>query len=242
MPSDDLTLLDGVAEVAEIASPNSPRTVTQRAFDEARSRSLFYPGMPRAKRIAERLKMTWPDVLATAHAHDDERGRLHANKTQPPPAKWVTRENAASALAVVAHRLSTDSLTQDEYDRERARMVAADAKRWMHGRQLRLPTHEQVTRAHGSWDAAVRGAGLQPQPATGKTTGKAWTRTDCVNAVARYLGDAARPSATGYRDWAAKQAGKTPTLGAIRRFGGWPVVSREASDRLLERKLGINAQ
>ncbi len=248
MPQNDLTLLDAVAEVAALASPTSPRTVSQRAFDAARSRSLFYPNLPHAKHIAERLKMTWPDVLAVAHAWGDEQNKLLGAKGRGPNAKWVTPENAASALAVVAHRLGKDSLTQGEYRRERAKMLAHDAKRWMHGGQLRMPSEEQVVGVHGSWDAALSAASLQSttqrerKPAKPRPRGKG--ASDCVAAVVRYLKEAGgdHPTATGYEDWYSTQE-TAPSLDTIKkRHRGWSGTLDEAESRLLEEKLGIRAQ
>jgi hypothetical protein len=245
------TLLDAVLEIASLANPTSPRTVSQRQFDAARARSLFYPGLPRAKHIAERLKMTWPDVLAVAHAHRDEQNHLLGAKGRGPAAKWVTRENSASALAVVAKRLNANSLTEGEYRREREKMLAADAKRWMHGGQLRMPTEQQVVGAHGSWDAALSAAGLQSttklppravgaakKPAKPSVSGK---DNDCVAVVARYLKETGgnSPTVTGYEDWRSTQE-SAPSLETIKkRHGGWSAVLGEAEDRLLEEKLGI---
>jgi hypothetical protein len=245
VPRNNLTLLDAVAEVAGLANPTSPRTVSQRAFDEARLRSLFYPGLPRAKNIAKRLKMTWPDVLTVAHAWGDERGRLYAAKTREPAAKWVTPENAASALAVVAKRLNADSLTKGEYRREREKMLANDAKRWMHGGQLRMPSEKQVVGVHGSWDAALSAAGLQSttqrEGKYAKPRPRGTGASDCVAVVARYLKETGgnSPTATGYEDWRSTQE-SAPSLDIIKkRHGRWSAVLGEAEDRLLEEKLGI---
>lgn len=243
MPRNERWLLDGVAEVAGLADPQSPRTVSQRAFDAARARSLLYPDLPRAKRITEKLGLKWRDVLTVAHAWGDEQGRLIAAKTREPNAKWVTPENAASSLAVIAKRLNTTSLTGGDYRRERARMLANDAKRWMHGRQLRMPSEQQVARAHGSWDAALRAAGLQSTTQRSRQHAKPRPRgidNDCVVAVARYLKEAGRhPTPAGYKDWRSTQKA-APSLDTVtRRHGGWPAVLSEAQDRLLEEKLGI---
>jgi hypothetical protein len=248
LPQNDLTLLDAVLEVASLANPTSSRTVSQREFDEARSRSLFYPNLSRAKRITERLGLKWHEVLAVAHAHRDEQNKLLGAKGRGPNAKWVTPENAASALAVVAHRLGKDSLTQGEYRRERAKMLAHDAKRWMHGGQLRMPSEQQIVGVHGSWDAALSAASLQSttqrerKPAKPRPRGKG--ASDCVAAVVRYLKEAGdnHPTSTGYEDWRSTQAA-APSLNTInKRHSGWHVVLGEAESRLLEEKLGIRRQ
>jgi hypothetical protein len=245
VPRNDLTLLDAVAEVAAFANPKNPRTVSQRQFDAARTRSLFYPNLPHAKHIAEQLGLKWPDVLKVAHAHRDEQNKLLGAKGRGPNAKWVTSENAAAALAVAAKRLGKGSLTQDEYRREREKMLAADAKRWLHGGQLRIPSEQQVATVHGSWDAALSAANLQSTTQRERKQAKPRPRgkdNDCVAAVARYLKEAGRhPTRIGYENWRSEQE-TAPSLSTItKRHGGWSVVLSEAQDRLLEGKLGIRS-
>jgi hypothetical protein len=67
----------------------------------------------------------------------------------------------AASLRLVAARLGTDSPTTVEYRADRARLLAEDRVRWLHGRALLLPDDEQVIAAAGSWDAALRLAGLE---------------------------------------------------------------------------------
>jgi hypothetical protein len=246
VPLNDLTLLGGVAEVSSLADLESPLTVSQRAFDAARPRRLFYPGLPRAKRITERLKLPWRDVLEIAHAPEDKQTRLLAARRKEPDAKWVTPENAASALAVAATRLKVASLTQDEYRRERGKMLAHDARQWMHGGALRMPTEHQVRHVLGSWDAALRAAGLQDTTQRQRKPGKprtTWTHGLCVAAVARYIADAGRHStSTGYKDWCSQQKKPAPSLDTLSKFGGWPVVHGEALGTLPEQDFRIGHQ
>jgi hypothetical protein len=238
----DLILLDAVLEVASLASPTSPRTVSQREFDDARARSLIYPNLPRAKRITEKLGLKWGEVLAVAHAHRDEQNRLLGAKGREPNTKWVTPENAASALAVVAHRLGVDSPTQDEYRREREKMLATDAKRWMHGRQLRMPSRQQIVAVHGSWDAALLAADLlttaerERKPAKPMVRGK---QNDCVAEIARYLTETGRRHSTaeGYKDWRSKQKAAPSMRTIVARHGSWSTAHSEALDLLVEREV-----
>lgn len=65
--------------------------------------------------------------------------------------------------------MKSDSLTPGQYRRARDELLAADHARHTHGRQLRLPTDNQlITRfggaATGGWDLALHAAGLHPAP------------------------------------------------------------------------------
>lgn len=155
-------LLRGVRGVAALVDPAAPLTVTQAAFDAARTRGPTHAGLPRAKRIAERLGLPWRDVLTVAHAPEAEQNKRLGVGTRAAGADWLTSAGARSALRVAALRRGAGTLTLTEYRAERAAMLAADRARWMHGGALRLPTDEQVVALAGSWDAALRLAGLAP--------------------------------------------------------------------------------
>jgi len=166
-------LLRGVREVAALANPTEPLAVSQRAFDAARERSAAHAALPRAKRVAERLGVTWRDVLAVAHAPVARQNRLLAMKTLRPMADWLTEGNVRSALRLVAHRLGEDSVTKAAYRAERAKLVAADERRWLHGGSLRMPSDEAIKTRIGSWDAALRLAGLRVTSERGSGLGAA---------------------------------------------------------------------
>jgi hypothetical protein len=157
-----LAVLRGVREVAALARPDEPSAASQRAFDIARERSPEHDGLPRAKRIAERLRLSWPDVLSVAHAPEAEQNKLLGLGTRSARVDWLIRDDVRPALRVVALRRGVDSLTLSEYRAERNVILAADRARWMHGGALRLPTDEQVIALAGSWDAALRAADLRP--------------------------------------------------------------------------------
>jgi hypothetical protein len=116
--------------------------------------------LPAAKRIAERLGLSWRDVLAVAHSPETEQNKLLGLRTRADRADWITREGVCSALRVVALRRGADTLTLSEYRAEHQAMLAADRARWMHGGALRVPTDEQIVAVAGSWEAALRLAGL----------------------------------------------------------------------------------
>src|SRR5580693_931411 len=155
---DSLTLLKVVREVSLLADPDEPAAASQRSFDSARERSPEHDGLPRAKRIAERLRLSWPDVLNIAHATEAEQNRLLGLRTRAARADWLGGEPVAAvrpALRVVALRRGVETLTLAEYRAERNAILSADRARWMHGGALRLPTDEQVIAVAGSWDAAL---------------------------------------------------------------------------------------
>ena len=152
-------LLRAVREVAAVASPGRSAATTQRAFDAARERSPGHAGLPPARRITERLGLPWGDVLAVAHAPEAEQNRLLAIRTRDSREDWLTAEHAVTVLGLVAARLGVESLSQREYRVERDR-IAAGRARLRSGRQLLLPTDAQIIAAVGSWDEALRRAGL----------------------------------------------------------------------------------
>jgi hypothetical protein len=156
-----LLLLRGVREVAAQANPDKPLSVSQSAFDAARERSPEHATLPRPKRITEQLRLQWREVLALAHAPETEQNKLLGVRTRAARVDWLTWDDARSALRVVALRRGVDSLTLAEYRMERNAILAADRARWLHGGALRLPTDEQIIALAGSWDAALRLAGLK---------------------------------------------------------------------------------
>jgi hypothetical protein len=119
--------------------------------------------------------MSWPEVLELAHApastHNHRLGRAHGESEQD----WLTPERIAYLLKRVSRRLNSSSVTPGQYRQERARMLALNRSRWLHGGHLRLPTDEQIriamraasvpevhrdTSKAGAWEAALALAGL----------------------------------------------------------------------------------
>lgn len=72
-------------------------------------------------------------------------------------------------LQIVGSRLRTDTLSTSEYRIEQESILAEDWKRWLHGRQLLFPTTDQIVTVVGSWEGALRLAGLQPTRKPGPT-------------------------------------------------------------------------
>jgi hypothetical protein len=190
-------MLQGVREVSLLADAQEPTGTTQQAFDAARSRSHRFSTVPRAKRIAEQLRLSWREVLALAHeppdTHAHRLSRKHSEQQD-----WLTEDYIAFALSSVAHRLGRDSISPSQYRSEREKMLAADHKHWLHGRQLILPTDDQIRIAlGGDWNRALVLAGLvdrQPHTGVGAST---------VDLLERcYAAHGAQPSAEELRRFA----------------------------------------
>ena len=154
-------LLRGVREVAALAQPDDPGSVTQRAFDAARARSAAHADLPPARRTTERLGLPWRDVLALAHEPVEEQNKLLGAKDRSLRADdWLTDEHVVAVLGLAAARIGMDTVSLAEYDAERRKLVRANGRR-VNGHGLLLPTPRQIVHKTGSWDEALRLAGLR---------------------------------------------------------------------------------
>jgi hypothetical protein len=164
-------LLAGVREVAALANPAEPEAVTQRAFDAARERSTEHAGLPPARRITERLKWHWREVLSVAHEPEAAQSKLLGAKgiKAPRSTDWLSESHVAAVLQLIAARLGADTVSMNEYRAEQKKIVATDHARWFHGRKLLMPVDTQIVGAAGSWDEALRFAGLRVQRKPGPT-------------------------------------------------------------------------
>ena len=246
MAQDQLVLLDAVREVSVLASPADPQAVTQRAFDAERERSPAHAGLPPAKRITEKLGLSWEAVLAIAHAPEKEQNnRLATKGREPSSADWLNEKHIVAVLQIVAKRLNKKTLTMPAYSAEREKLLAEDRPRRSQGR-LPLPTTHQITRVTGSWGDALTRAGLgrkrKPAPAH-KTEAPvapdygSWDYDSCVDAVARCLAQLpankrSRSTPADYETWAAEQE-HAPPIGIIRRHcKRWVAARHDAMSRL----------
>lgn len=165
---DAMMLLRGVREVASHADAENPIQVSQRRFDAARQVSQSFTSLPRAYRIAERLQMPWRDVLVLAHAPASRHAHRLGRVQTEPAHDWLTRDVIAFALRLVAVRLGVQSVSPVEYRVERAKLLRDDHAAYLHGRQLRLPSEDQIRIAmDGDWDAALALAALAPRAPRG---------------------------------------------------------------------------
>jgi hypothetical protein len=173
---ESLQLLQSVREVTLAANPSEPTAVSQRAFDAARTNAHGESGndasLPVARNIAKTLRLPWHEVVAVAHEPEDVQNHRLSQKQTVPYQDWLTHEYVGSVLKLAAHRLGTNTLTPDRYRAVAASLAAADDKRWLHGRQILVPSDDQIIAAcggsaAGGWDRALALAGLKPRPGLG---------------------------------------------------------------------------
>ncbi len=151
-----------MGEVAALANPEAPEAVSQRAFDRARAKSADHADLPAARQIARELKLKWPEVLEVAHAPEGKWSSLLDLKARGnAPPGWLTSARIKYALRLVAGRLGVDALTTIGYDAERDVILREDARDWLHGRRLRLPSANVIRHATRGWHSALRMAGLR---------------------------------------------------------------------------------
>jgi hypothetical protein len=161
-------LLRGVREVASLSDAENPIQVSQRRFDAARQVSQRFANLPRAHRIAERLRMPWRDVLALAHSPSNTHAHRLGRAQTELAHDWLTYDLIAFALRLVALRLDVQSVSPIQYRTKRAKLLREDHAAYVHGRQLRLPSEDQIRVAmDGDWDAALALADLAPRPPRG---------------------------------------------------------------------------
>ena len=217
--SEPLILLAGVRGVAALANPEEPKAVTQRAFDAARARSTEHAALPPARRIAERLGMPWREVLSVAHEPEAAQSKLLGAKDRGPRSTdWLSEAHVAAAIQLVAARLAADTVSMNEYRTEQGRIVAADRERWFHGRQLLVPTDQQIVHVTGSWYEALRFAGLGVQRVRGPTRKRPNTPT-LVDLMERfYDAHGVQPTARALKTFARANGIPYPSVPAGKGF------------------------
>ncbi len=202
---DALMLLRVVRVVAALADTDEPAAATQRAFDAAAARCEEHAGLPPARRIAERLGLPWRDVLKVAHAPEAEQSKLLGLRTRRSVADWLTADHAAAMLALVATRLATRSPSQREYRSERERIIGRAASRGRSRAGLAVPTDAQILAVCGSWDTALRQAGLVATAVRSCSPGRA--APSLVDLLARFHSTHGfQPSARELRSFARGNA------------------------------------
>lgn len=169
--------------------------ISQRAFDVGRENSSRFADLPPARSIARQLRLSWPSVVELAHAPPRTHAHRLGRALTRPEQDWLTEEHIAYVLRVVARRLDAQTLSPDQYRREREAMLSVNRRRRRH---LRLPTEDQLRIAvGGDWDAALALAGLaerSPHLGSGVSTVELLER--CFNA------HRAQPSAEELRRFA----------------------------------------
>jgi hypothetical protein len=138
-------LLVLVREVSLLADPDRPKEVSQREWDEARSKlSSKLGAIPAARSIARKLRLSWPEVVDLAHQPSTAQNQRLGERDSENAQHWLTAEHAVYMMKLVARGLGKSTLTEGQYDVERGEMIARNRRYYMHGRRLRMPTSDQI--------------------------------------------------------------------------------------------------
>lgn len=111
--------------------------------------------------------MPWREVLRLAHAPERTHAHLLGRAQSAPEQDWLSEDYIAFALRLIAVRLGVATVSLVAYRVECECLLAEDRAAWLHGRQLRLPTDEQIRIAAGGWDRALALANLSARPGVG---------------------------------------------------------------------------
>lgn len=157
---DERTLLDVVAQLAEAVCPATPAALTQRDYDAARA-TAGYADAPSGKQIAARLGMPWRELVELATHPTIDKDRELGRHLGRDDEEWLGPAAVKAALRTVALRLGLKTLGVADYCVERERILEEARRAVRHEGEPLLPTESQILRIAGSWDEALRIAGLE---------------------------------------------------------------------------------
>lgn len=169
-------LYNAVADVARVAEPDFPESVSQRKWDDSRAAG-GHPTAPSARQITSRLRLGWEDVkrIALDPCRSIEQTGAGLSKTSNKEERKRTPREIHYGLHLVARTLGRRSFSVLEYDRTRDELIAEERRRL--GEQAilpkLLPTAYQITNslaAGQQWNDALVSVGLEPhEQAVAKT-------------------------------------------------------------------------
>lgn len=159
---DKRTLLDVVLAVAGVASPSDPAALTQLAYNAGRT-AAGYADAPSGKQIAARLGMPWRELVELAVDPTLDKDKTIGRQLGREDEEWLGPGTVRAALKTVAMRLGRSTLRPDEYLAERERVLDEARRAVRHKGEPLLPSEGQILRIAGSWDKALRLAGLKPR-------------------------------------------------------------------------------
>jgi hypothetical protein len=105
-----------VTMVAREARPDNPEAVSMCAWDAARE-AAGYPDAPRAHAIAQRLEVTWREMVRIALDRPDDAWRQVTHAAADKGRHGVSFERVLVALRQVALALGQETITRAEYSR-----------------------------------------------------------------------------------------------------------------------------
>lgn len=222
--------MEGMSDSGK-AHTSSPAVLGALLFITARSLdSADVPGTPASADPAQ-LCPADQDILAEVEhalaAQSDESERASSAQTTGSASTVTsTLAEVAAAIAYVRGRAEIPSLTASRYDVLRKTVLGGLGAASVKGATVWPPTSQTAVQRFGSWNEALRAAGL----ATNKIgRAKGQLRFDAAaydKAIAAFVADCeARGLATTYKsytDYAAEHKGEVPSAAAVRKFyGSW---------------------
>jgi hypothetical protein len=157
----DQELLAVVKVVAMYAEPDDPASISQRSYDKARE-GAGVSGTPRAWRIAERLNLPWPRVVALAVSGENKELVLGSARVKQQR-EHLTKAEVVHYMQMVAKHLGVEEMNRGDYDRGRAEIIASEKRAHVvgSGAATLIPTGQMIERRAGSWVKALDWSGLK---------------------------------------------------------------------------------
>jgi hypothetical protein len=146
-----------VRQVALAASPDAPKTVSQRGFNAARSQVTGH--CPEAAYLVKRLHSPWPELLSLAFADDEKLSMQTITHRELPPE--ADKATCVAALQLVARRLTVSTLRPAQYNEAREALLKTSRGARKRELQERLPSGNAIDRK--GWDELLSLAGLTPR-------------------------------------------------------------------------------
>lgn len=153
-----------VEKIVERLDAKTPEDLSLSKFDKARI-ELGYEDAPEGRVIARRLKLSWSEFAKVA---TDPRVNFRRSVQQRlgEPERKLRDNEVIYALWLVARRLGQETVAEDQYRRERKKLVAA-SDRYASELGVRLPNHDQIRTYVGDWKQALKLAGME-EPSRGE--------------------------------------------------------------------------
>jgi hypothetical protein len=198
-------LLHAVKDVALAADPDEPLRLSQSRWNHARAKA-GHPDAPNANKIASRLALAWPEVLALAFQPARAQDYAIGHRFGSGEADWLTQDRVIYVLKVVALRNKTSVI-----DRAIYRRTIPQIQGTRRDDEAFLPNENQVaTMFGGSFEAACRAAGLTYRGQAGSLP----TVNGIVDLIeACYLAHGAEPTAGELERFARANDLKHPRRG-----------------------------
>ena len=186
------------------------------------ARSLDSTGAPGIPASADPAKLSPTDRETLAEVESALTVQLENSGTSVTS----TLAEVAAAVAYVRGRAEVPSLTASRYDKLRKSVLDGLGATSAQGATIWPPTSQTAVQRFGSWNEALRAAGLATNK-IGRAKGQLRFDADAYDkAIAEFLADCeSRGTAATYKaytEYAAEHKGEVPSAAAVRKFyGSW---------------------